>query len=794
MLDPKQRQALYVVEYLLAKKSLHEFVRQAWHVVEPEIPFADNWHIKAICDHLEAVADGKIPQLVINVPPGTSKSLITCVFFPAWVWATKPAKRFMTASYSETLSMRDAIRTRDLVMSDWYQKRWPLLLKADQNAKTRYDNALGGWRIVGSVTGRGIGEHPDFFIADDPHNVLQAESDKERETTTRWFEGVFCVRGEVRDAKRILIMQRLHALDCTGVALDKGGWEHLCLPMRYEAPALNEQNELVPRMKPTKIGFQDPRKTEGELLWPVLYTDDKVTKLENNMGLYNAAGQLQQRPSPRGGGKFQRNWFRILPVAPVLTRMVRYWDKAGCFIKGTIVTTANGGVPIEEVRVGDMVETSKGRRRVVWSGESKRVNGLCTVLFSNGRCLTGTPDHRVWTSNRHWVELASLSGTDRVVAWEEESIRTLRPSSSTEFVTSESLARDISRLGAGTRPQDVTGRTPCIGPSGSSATETFPLACTFTTRTKTQPTTTWKILNASAEASTCSGTGKNSEHPGIESCCRGFASWLRKVTNAIRRSRATKRSAECEELSQDSELLRKYSPALLAAVSSAERLISESSSSVPRDVTESTDGVPVYDIEVEDEHEFFANGILVHNSTDASSAETAGVLLGEYRDEGAGREELRTKWCILDIIHGRWQAAEREAIIKQTAMADQSRWGFVDVWVEQEPGSGGKESAQATVGNLAGFACYFERVTGAKEVRADPLASQASVGKVTLLSARWNSQFLDEMEAFPNGKLKDFVDGASGAFNKLCTPSTGVASAAALRFSRRPDAFGEFAG
>ncbi len=155
-------------------------------------------------------------------------------------------------------------------------------------------------------------------------------------------------------------------------------------------------------------------------------------------------------------------------------------------------------------------------------------------------------------------------------------------------------------------------------------------------------------------------------------------------------------------------------------------------------------------------------------------------MVGEYEDAGAALPALRTKYIVCDVIALREEAAEREAVVKQTAAVDKARWGYVRQWVEQEPGSGGKESAQATVGNLAGFTCEFERVTGSKEVRADPVASQASVGKVKLLAGPWNSAFLDQLEQFPVGKMKDMVDGLSGAFNKLFQGTGAIGSASEL--------------
>jgi predicted phage terminase large subunit-like protein len=151
-------------------------------------------------------------------------------------------------------------------------------------------------------------------------------------------------------------------------------------------------------------------------------------------------------------------------------------------------------------------------------------------------------------------------------------------------------------------------------------------------------------------------------------------------------------------------------------------------------------------------------------------ARTAGVLVGSFWEGDWER------FIIVDIISGRWGSAERERVIKQTAGLDRDKFGQVETWVEQEPGSGGKESAENTVMNLAGFICKIERVTGSKEIRAEPFASQASVGNVFLLKADWNKSFIDEAEQFPAGRLKDQIDAAAGGFNKLFTPSAGFDS------------------
>lgn len=142
-------------------------------------------------------------------------------------------------------------------------------------------------------------------------------------------------------------------------------------------------------------------------------------------------------------------------------------------------------------------------------------------------------------------------------------------------------------------------------------------------------------------------------------------------------------------------------------------------------------------------------------------ARTAGALMGIRRN---GR------FVLADVKKGRWSSADREAVIKTTAYLDLATYGSgVVIWVEQEPGSGGKESAENTVKNLSGLSCKIERVTGAKEVRAEPFASQCMVGNVDLVAGQWVEEFINECASFPAGSLKDQVDASGGAFNKLST-------------------------
>lgn len=339
-------------ERLGLEQSLHSFVKGAWHLVEPTQVFEDNWHVVALCSVLEQIYAAQcrhrpfahLLRTIVNIPPGTMKSLLIEVFFPAWVWAKNPKKRFLTASYGQHLTTRDNLRCRQIIESPWYQEKWPVKLLDDQNTKTRYNTTDSGWRIATSVNGVGTGEHPDFIIIDDPTSAAQAMSAIERTSANDWFDRTVSTRLG-RHPAIIVVMQRLHEDDLAGHLLKRGGWTLVRWPMRYEKCTCPDQQmpdgqEMHPdegRRCPLhkadplwRRDTRDPRTTMGQLLFPALFPEEKVRQLELDLGPYGAAGQLQQRPSPEGGGLFKMEWFKFvdaLPAGP--KRVVRGWDTAG---------------------------------------------------------------------------------------------------------------------------------------------------------------------------------------------------------------------------------------------------------------------------------------------------------------------------------------------------------------------------------------------------------------------------------------------------------------------------------
>jgi predicted phage terminase large subunit-like protein len=302
---------------------LHDFIREAWPFVDP-VEGVFGRYTRTLAWVLEQVLKGRIRRLIINVPPGHMKSLTVSVFWPAWAWLMRPEVRFAFTSYRGDLALRDADRSRDLIRSSFYQdlllgrpQQWNLL-RAGQDTKTRFANTEGGYRFSSAVAGI-MGEGGDIVVLDDPHNVEQAESDNVRDETVRKIRLALPTRVRSKDGAIVVIMQRLHEKDLTGIFLDEEGelWTHLCLPARFETD------------HPYPCPF-DWRTKPGELLFPELFPVERLNELTIGLTEYGEAGQLQQRPHPREGGMMKKADFNVIDAGevPAGGTIVRGWDLA----------------------------------------------------------------------------------------------------------------------------------------------------------------------------------------------------------------------------------------------------------------------------------------------------------------------------------------------------------------------------------------------------------------------------------------------------------------------------------
>lgn len=339
---------------IVERSGLRGFVEVAWPMVQKAAEFVDNWHVGEISAHLEAVSHGEFRNLIINIPPGCSKSTIVAVMWPAWEWAeVDPSRRYICGTYSSTLSRRDAIRHRNLVDSTWYRHRWPGIGIPYQNTRsaTNFQNNKGGQRISTSVKGGVIGEHGNTFIVDDPTKPLDAEGRRailgtELDAVIDWWGGTMSTRqADPKTTKRVIIMQRLNVRDLSGHVLDEEGedeWVHLRLPMEFETkfPCVTRpirkrylESGRAKRPRPRIEIGGDPRTEEGELIWPSHYGAKEVATLKRKLGPRGTASQLQQRPSALEGAIFKAYWIQYwgqpgtrYEKLPERMRLIQSWD------------------------------------------------------------------------------------------------------------------------------------------------------------------------------------------------------------------------------------------------------------------------------------------------------------------------------------------------------------------------------------------------------------------------------------------------------------------------------------
>ena len=329
----------------LNNRSFYHFLKIFWEEVSQD-PFQDNWHIEYLCNELQLIAENvgkrqpKLHDLLVNIPPGTTKTTICSVMFPAWCWTRWYWMRFITLSYSAALSLESAEYSRDLIRSKRFQLIYPELeIKQDKDTKGNFrivktikpfhrDTKLqpikvGGNRYSTSVGGTVTGFHGHIIIWDDPLNPHQAVSETELRGVNRWMSSTLPTRKvDKLNTPTIGIMQRLHENDPTGAWLDrkKKNMKHICLPGCLDG--------YEDKVKPLELkvnyvdGMLDARRLNREALM----------ELEQDLGQYGYAGQVGQSPTPPKGGMFKVDQFQVVDHPPLpheVSETVRYWDKAG---------------------------------------------------------------------------------------------------------------------------------------------------------------------------------------------------------------------------------------------------------------------------------------------------------------------------------------------------------------------------------------------------------------------------------------------------------------------------------
>jgi predicted phage terminase large subunit-like protein len=324
------------------KASLAAFFRASWHVLEPSTPFADNWHVDAISDHLQAVFEAwlarkqdptyrpDLQNVLFNVPPGTSKSRIVSVCFNAWAWLHDPTFSLICLSANPNVALRDADMTRSLIESKWYRDTFVIdwIVRPDKNAVgsfqiARYPlNKNGTFReqLLGKRQSKGLtakitGERADCILVDDPHDATDVFSDAKRtEVLNKWDNSIYNRVNDLSTSIRIGIMQRLHQDDWSAHVLKhkQQKWMHVVIPLEYDKNVAQERG-------PSPIGWADPRTTDGENLHATRFPVEFIGAEKERLGSFGFKAQYDQCPIDANGGILKAEWFRWFRFDSVVT-------------------------------------------------------------------------------------------------------------------------------------------------------------------------------------------------------------------------------------------------------------------------------------------------------------------------------------------------------------------------------------------------------------------------------------------------------------------------------------------
>jgi len=316
----------------ICRESFYSFVREFWDVVVPEKPIW-NWHIKYLCNEIQKVSERvfvglpKENDLIINVPPGSTKTTICSIMSTPWRWTRMPSAGMIGCSYTYDIALDMSRKARMVVKSEKYQKCFPYVqISGDMDAKGHYVTTKGGERNTVGTDGNVTGRHADFIDIDDPLNPKGARSEADLIKANNFItETLWSRKKDKATTPTVLIMQRLSIDDPTGMMLKLAESKtirvkHICIPAE-------KTKDIRPKKlrKYYKNGLMDSRRLPREVL------DEAFTFL----GEFAYAGQFLQTPVPLGGGMFKTDRITIIEGPPTKwVDKVRFWDKAG---------TADGG-------------------------------------------------------------------------------------------------------------------------------------------------------------------------------------------------------------------------------------------------------------------------------------------------------------------------------------------------------------------------------------------------------------------------------------------------------------------
>ncbi len=300
------------IERDACKDSFYEFFLSFWAVINEEV-LENNWHIKYLCDTLQELTVNivarkkKLHDIIINIPPGTTKSTITTIMYPVWLWTQDASLRIITNSYSADLSIEHSVKSRDIIISDKFRRLFPeIILRPDKYAKSSYENTSKGARYTTSTGGTITGKHAHVLINDDPENPKQALSDLKRKEANEHTKTLSSRKVNKKNTPTITIMQRLHSDDVTGYLLNKkkDKIRHICLPA-----------QLSKFVKPEEVR----QNYVNRLLDPRRLSEEVLEEAKEDLGSRAYAGQYEQTPSEEGGNIIKEEWFGYCSFAQFMS-------------------------------------------------------------------------------------------------------------------------------------------------------------------------------------------------------------------------------------------------------------------------------------------------------------------------------------------------------------------------------------------------------------------------------------------------------------------------------------------
>jgi len=392
-LSSRAAQELYLRRRM--RRHFYPFFLRVFSTLNPKTKLNDNWHIKYLCEILEAAYYGLGPRkLIINIPPRFLKSTICTVAFPAWVLGKNAAHRVLACSYSSKLSIKHSVDCRLVMESQWYKNTFPeTRIAPDQNEKAKYQTTKRGHRIATSVGGSATGEGGDILIADDPMNPEEAMSDTMRQNTNDWMGNTWSSRMDVQDGIDLIIMQRLHDEDTTGWAIQSDP-DYTLIRIPQEA----EEREQIVLPISKEVIIREP----GDLLHPERFDREYINKQKIRLGSYMYAAQHQQDPVPAGGGMFKEEWWQFYECLPdVYDEMIQSWDMTfrktedGSYVTGQIwLRKGANKFLVDQIRARmDFPETIKAVIRMT----SKYPDAMRKLIEdkANGPAVIDTLRHKI---------------------------------------------------------------------------------------------------------------------------------------------------------------------------------------------------------------------------------------------------------------------------------------------------------------------------------------------------------------------------------------------------------------